>query len=151
MATAVRNIDPLRVLNELLRILYRSLPMYLAEARPWVHRSHEKLAAALTAIAGDECMFSQRVAQAILDLGGHPSPGPFPYQFTGIHDVAIDYLLQRLIEGERRGVARIGRCVEDLAETPLLAALAEEIFGNARGHLETLEQLSRQQAVDGGR
>jgi hypothetical protein len=83
------------------------------------------------------------VAQAILDLGGHPSPGPFPYQFTAIHDLAIDYLLQRLIDGDRRDVAQIGRCTEDLAELPPLAALAEEIYGNARGHLETLEQLRK--------
>ena len=77
-------------------------------------------------------------------MGGHPSPGAFPYQFTSVHDLAIDYLLERLIECQRRDVTRIGRCVDDLAGLPQHAALAEEILGNARGHLETLEQLSKQ-------
>ena len=143
MTTAARKSDPLPVLNDLLRILYRSLPMYLAEARPWVHRRDEKLASAITAIAGDQCLFAHRVAQAIVDMGRHPNPGSFPYQFTSIHDLAIDYLLQRLVEYQHRDVTHIGRCVEDLAEQPQHAALAEEILGNARGHLETLEQLSR--------
>lgn len=140
---AMQKNDPLQALNELLTLLYRSLPMYLAEARPWVQRGAEKLSAAVSAIAGDQCLFAHRVAQAIVDLGGHPGPGSFPYQFTSVHDLGIDYLLQRLIECQRYDITRIGRCVEDLAETPQYAALAEEILGNARGHLETLEQLSK--------
>ena len=143
MTTAAQKSDPLPVLKDLLRMLYRSLPMYLAEARPWVHRDDEKLASAITAIAGDQCLFAHRVAEAIVNLHGHPNPGSFPYQVTSVHDLAIDYLLQRLIEYQRCDVTHIGRCVEDLAEQPQHAALAEEILGNARGHLETLEQLSR--------
>ena len=143
MTKAARKSDPLQALGDLLRILYRSLPMYLAEARPWVRRGGEKLASAVAAIAGDQCLFAHRVAQAVIDLGGHPAPGAFPYQFTSVHDLAIDYLIERLIECQRRDVTRIGRCVEDLAGVPQHAALAEEILGNARGHLETLEQLSK--------
>jgi hypothetical protein len=69
MSTATPRIDPVPVLNELLRVLYRSLPMYLVEAKPWVERSGDKPYAAITHIAADQRLFSQRLAEAILARG----------------------------------------------------------------------------------
>jgi len=43
MSTVTPRVDPVPVLNGLLRVLYRSLPMYLVEAKPWVDRRCEKL------------------------------------------------------------------------------------------------------------
>jgi bacterioferritin (cytochrome b1) len=140
MSTVTPRVDPVPVLNGLLRVLYRSLPMYLVEAKPWVDRRCEKLYAAVTHVAADQRLFAQRLAEAILAHGGRPQPGSFPPQFTSTHDLAVDFLLKRLIENQRRDVQAVRLAAGQLAETPELAALAEEILGNARGHLETLEQ-----------
>ena len=42
---------------------------------------------------------------------------------------------------QKQDIAAIQQCVADLAGDPAGRALAEEVLGNARGHLESLEEL----------
>jgi hypothetical protein len=131
------------VLNRLLRILLRSLPMYLDEARPWTRRGDEALEQALTDLVADQRELAGRVVQEILDLGGAPATGGFPTPFTAANDLSIEYLLVRLVECQKDYIAEIRQCVDDLATAPRLRNLALEILGNAKGHLEKLEALAR--------
>ena len=128
------------MLNRLLHVLCRSLPMYLRDARPWSGPGQQPIQRAIDNLVGDQQMYAQRVAEAIAELDGGPDPGRFPMEFTAIHDLSLDFLLQKVIERQRRDLAAIERCAADLAGAPSLHALAEEILGNARGHLEILEK-----------
>ncbi len=133
--------DPVAVLNRLLRILCRSLPMYLRDARPWSAVEGDPTLAALAAIVADQERFACRTAQAILDQGGQPEPGPFPMEFASMNDAGLDYLLGQVIESQRRDLPRIERCAAELADFPALCALAEEALGNAQAHLDILERI----------
>jgi hypothetical protein len=135
-------------LNRLLTILYRSLPMYLTFASPWTHRGDEKALATLRHIVEDQKQLAARVAQQVLNIG--PTEiGEYPIEFLDTHDLSLDYLLKLLVGYQKRDVAAIELCVADLAGDRPAAALAEEALGSARGHLESLEELSGQTASNG--
>lgn len=128
------------VLNRLLVIEYRSFPMYLADASPWVGPGDEAAQTALNNIVTDQRAMSQRIADMILDLGGQIDMGCFPMDFTDMQLLSLEFLLHKLAELQRRDVAAIEQCVAALRE-PAPRALAEECLGAERAHLEALEAL----------
>ncbi|NLY01608.1 MAG: hypothetical protein GXY83_36440 [Rhodopirellula sp.] len=134
--------DTIAALNGLLQILYRSLPLYLDGKRHWAPRGREEIAGAVAEIARDYQAYIQRVADRIYRWDGCIEPGQFPLEFTAMHDLGLDYLLKELVERQRRDVVAIGRCAEAVSDCPEARALAEEILGNARGHLDNLEELA---------
>jgi hypothetical protein len=139
--TAMDRPDTAAVLNEMLQILCRSLPMYLRDARPWSRRDQRQAQTAIDSLVADQQMYAERLAQHILEEDGRPDPGVFPIEFTAIHDLALDYLLQEVVERQRHDLAVLRRCAAELAPLPAVRALAEEIVGNTQGYLEILEGL----------
>ena len=130
--------DVIDVLQRLLRVLSRSLAMYLDEAKPWVHADDQQTAAALERLAADRRLYCDRVSRAIVELGGRPDPGRFSGKFIGLNDLDLAYLTDRLIRSQRADVTAMKACVADLAEAPTWRELAEEALGNTQGHLEEI-------------
>lgn len=133
--------DPLDVLGLLFRILNRSLPMYLAGADPWRRAGDEAMANALADIVADQRLYSGRIAEAILQERGRFDSGDYPMEFTEYNMLSLDFLLTAMIRHQKQDIAAIERCVADLAGNLQFQVLAEEILGNARGHLESLQEL----------
>jgi len=127
--------DVIDVLQRLLRILSRSLPMYLDEAKPWVHADDQPAAAALQRLVTDRKLYRDRVCGAIVELGDRPDPGRFSGTFIGLADLDLAYLSDQLMQSQRADVTAIKACVADLAEAPTWRELAEEVLGNMQGHL----------------
>lgn len=134
------------VLNRLLRILYRSLPLYLDGTSPWTSRTDGRAEAVLAQLVADCRHYAQKTADAILDRNGILETGSFPIQYADVHDLSLDFLIGELIESQRRDIKAIEACVDKLARDRAAKALAEEALGNARGHLESLEELTQQPA-----
>jgi hypothetical protein len=132
----------IEILNRLLRILNGSLPGYLESARPWSRRNGPEIEDALAALSADQKRYAQRIAQIVQTHGGRLDPGRFPGEFTSIHDLAIEYLLGRIIEHQGRDVEAIRQCAGELADEPALQALAEEALANQRNHLEALKAIA---------
>jgi hypothetical protein len=130
------------VLNRLLTIVYRSLPMYLTDASPWIHAGDEKPLKALRRIVDEQQQLSNRIANHIMEHYGPANPGEFPPAFPDTHDLSLDYLMGKLVICQKRDVEAIERCVAALVSDRRGQALAEEALGSARGHLETLEELA---------
>lgn len=128
------------VLNCLLTTLYRALPVYVQGAHPWVPPERRQALDLLHRIAGDQQMYAQRVAETILHEGGRMQIGQFPLEYAALHDLGIDYLLKKAAESQRRQVEVVAECASALNGVPRLHSLVEEILGNARGHLESLEE-----------
>ena len=79
----MRRHDPQDVLGRLFQRLYRSLPMYLAEAVPWTHPGDEQAAAACwPASWPTRGCYCQRIAERILPLPRPARPGRIP---DGVH------------------------------------------------------------------
>jgi hypothetical protein len=131
------------VLNRLLRILCRGLPMYLEEAKPWICRDDEETEVALDNLVADRRVLAEQVAAAIIEQGGRPDSGRFPSEFAVINDLSLGFLRGKLLEHQRRDVEAIRQCAAELSPTPIIRAIAEEALGNAQGHAEILEEIER--------
>jgi len=134
--------DTQQVLNRLLTIVYRSLPMYLTYAMPWIHRGDEKAVATLQRIVDSQKQIAQRIAEYIQDHHGSIEMGEYPLDFPDTHDLSLDFLISKLLTCQKKDVSAIERCVSALSADRHAALLAEEALGSARGHLETLEELA---------
>jgi hypothetical protein len=134
---------PVPMLNAILPRLARSLAVYLADARPWISPRHERLRPALAALVADHRMYADRLAAMILDLGGQPDLGRFPTAYTDLHDVAAEFLLDRLVCELRADLSAADRAADQLPEGSPARQLADEIRGNLQGHLDIWEGLAR--------
>ena len=79
--------DPIDVLNRLLRLLCRSLPVYLESTRPSDPLDPRDLGHRLSVIAADQRALARRVADAISERKGQVEAGHFPVEFTAINDL----------------------------------------------------------------
>jgi hypothetical protein len=135
--------ETIPVLNRLLGILCRSLPAYLADVRTLGHPEGERVRMALNRLVVDQQMYAQRVAKTITECGGQPNPGRFPTEFTAKNDLSLDFLLQEIVACQDQDVVSIGQCVSRLEGESTLHALAEEVLGNAKGHLDILVEMTK--------
>ena len=131
------------VLNRLLAIEYRSLPIYLMDGSPWVPRGAVPAAETLRLMVADQQAMAGRIAEQVLERYERVDYGKFPMWFTGVNDCSLEYLIGVIIEELKKDIVSIERCVADLQYDLPARSLAEETLGLARGHLESLEELTR--------
>jgi hypothetical protein len=130
------------IMNRLLALHQRSLPMFLTYAAPWTSTHDLKAVQTLRYLVEDQKRLAARMADYMLERRWRIDNGEFPLEFTGLHDVSLEYLWQKLIDAEKSDIAAIQQCIAGLASDPFARALAEEALGSARGHLESLEEIS---------
>ena len=129
-------------LNRLSVAHHRSLPVYLQYAPPWINRDAEEVKLVLEQIVSDQEATVDRVSTMIQDAGEDVDPGEFPIEFTGLHDLSLDYLLSRMVEGQREIVSVCEQAVSELAADALAQAVAQEAVGAAKAHLDSLLELA---------
>ena len=130
------------ILNRLLVLHSRSLPMYLSYAPPEKMWTHPQAARVFNQMVEDHKRTVDRLANLILESGGLVAPGEFPMAFTGLHDLSLDYLLKMLVERQRKFIAASENLANMLHMAPFAQAVAREAVGEAKGHLENLEELA---------
>jgi hypothetical protein len=138
--------DTHQVMNRLLTVIHRSLPMYLTNASPWTHRGDEPALGALQRIVEDQKQLGHRIGQYILEHHDTIEMGEYPIEFLDVHDLSLDYLLTRLVDCQKADVTALEQCAAALQHDRHAAALAEEALGAARGYLETFSELAAQNA-----
>jgi hypothetical protein len=136
--TTVTKNNRINILNRLLAIHYRSLPMYLRDARPWRHSGDDRANELLSQIITEHQRMVEHISETLLELGGDIEPGEFPMLFTDMHDLSYNYLLRQLVDQQRQMVAQIQECADAAPGEPLVL----EALGLAKGHLEELQELA---------
>jgi hypothetical protein len=129
------------ILNRLLVLHVRSLPMYLSFAPPHQLYQHEGAKAVLDQIVEDQKRTIDRLGTLILDSNGTVDYGEFPMSFTSLHDLSLPYLLKLLIERQQRTITASERLADALSMAPYAQAAAREAVGEAKAHLENLQEL----------
>jgi hypothetical protein len=129
------------VLNRLLVLHMRSLPMYLSYAPPYELYTNPRAKAVIDQIVEDQKRAVDRLGTIILDSGGTVDHGEFPMSFTSLHDLSLSYLLKLLIERQQKFIAASEKLTDMLNMAPYAQAAAREIVGEAKGHLENLQDL----------
>jgi hypothetical protein len=61
--------------------------------------------------------------------------------FTSLHDLSLDYLLKLMIERQQKFIVVSERLADQLDTAPYAQAAAREAVGEAKGHLENLQEL----------
>ena len=133
-------------LNRALATQHRSLPMFLDEIRPYTHSGDEKAQQLLTQVVSDQKHYAKQIAELILELGGALGPGQYPMVYTDLHLLSLDYLLNEVADAQRRDIDILADCVARSHRDPRAQKLLEEVLGNARGHLESIEEVLAQTA-----
>ena len=133
------------LLQDILRRESRSVLSYVAEAYPWTTRAEEKALTDLQQLIAAEraavnCL-GQFLVRRRIPLPFLPS---YPAHFTTINFLALDFLLPRLIEQERRSIADLERDLAALHD-PAARAEVEKLLALKRRHLPQLEELASAQ------
>ena len=135
------------VLNHLLAIHNRSLPIYLRSAPPWAGRNEEEGLELLSSIADAHFAMVDRIGAMVIELQGVIRYGEFPRRFADWHDLSVDFILGKLVELQQLDVERITKCVEWLDDSPRAKAIAQEALGEAKAHLESLQEYVSKQSA----
>jgi hypothetical protein len=135
------------ILNRILVLHERSLPVYLSYAPPYQLAAHPKAKAVLDQIVADQRRTIDRLGTLVIESGGTVDYGEFPMSFTSLHDLSLDYLLKVLIERQEKFVAVCEKLVDMLNMAPFAQAAAREAVGEAKGHLENLRELQAELAA----
>jgi hypothetical protein len=132
----------IEVLNRLYVLHHRSLAVYLHYAAPDRLASQPKARTVLAQMAADQTRTADKLATMILDTNGQVDPGEFPMSFTGLHDLSVDYLVKLLIDRQKKHIAACERLADMLTMAPYAQAAAREAVGEAKGHLDNLQELA---------
>ena len=130
------------ILNRLYVLHHRSLAVYLHYAAPDRLASNPKAQAVLAQMAADQTRTADKLATMILDASGQVDPGEFPMSFTGLHDLSVEYLVKLLIDRQKKHIAACERLADMLTMAPYAQAAAREAVGEAKGHLDNLQELA---------
>lgn len=128
------------LLNQLLAIHGSSLTMYLTSARPHRQKGDEKGWEVIRDIVEDQQLMVDKIADHVVAEGGTPNLGEFSMDFTGMHDLSMDYILQLVLSAqnaELRAIEEISGLLEPGSQA---RTLAQEALGAAKGHVQSLEE-----------
>lgn len=128
-------------LNRLLALAGCSFPQYLQFSRPYIPPGRSDFVDTLDAIAEDQVVLGDRITQMLIDADASIRTGDFPMEFTDMHDLGIEFLVNAAIAYQEQDVDTSEDIVEKLQASPAAKSLAEEALGMAKGHLESLREL----------
>jgi hypothetical protein len=119
-----------------------TLLQYIRDAFPWTAVGEEEAWGKLRQVVDED-------TAAVTDLGRFltrrrvplPYVGQFPVEFTSINFVALDWVLARLADAQRREVATLEADVSRAADPEARAAL-QQLLDVKRRHLSVLEGLA---------
>jgi hypothetical protein len=141
------NADTIYWLNRLLAIHCKSFPQYLRWSRPHVPPGRGEELEAIQALAQDQDVLAERISRMVVDGDALPRSGEFPMEFTDLHDLDIDFLMRLAVRYQEQDIAAIQQLVDRLHTAPAAKAIAEEALGMAKGHLDTLRELTQSNAA----
>jgi hypothetical protein len=141
------NVSTKEILNRLLILHERSLPVYLSFAAPEHIERHPRIGQVFQQMAEDHKRTVDRLGTLILENHGTIDHGEYPMSFTSLHDLSADYLLKLTIERQKKVISAIEKLADMLLSAPYAQAAAREALGGAKGHLENLEEAAAEPAA----
>lgn len=127
-------------LNRIIAIHEGTLPLYLSDAAPWFG-ADTTARETLSAIASNQRTTIDRLGQIVLEHGAEVRHGSYPTEFTGYHDLSLDFLREEMIRRQMAEIAQLEAIADAMPESAEKSA-AEEALGAARGNLESLREIS---------
>lgn len=137
------------LLNRVLVMHERSLPMYLAYAAPFVAQGDQAAAEVLDQIVHDQQYIVEKIGDYLVDQNHPLRRGQWDLDFTSYHDLSLRFLLAEVIRRQKTLIADLTHYEKVLEKHPQAQALVQEALGMAKGHLESLEEAVKDSASSG--
>jgi hypothetical protein len=137
-----------RRLNHLVIEIGRSLLQYAGVVWAWTSGADGAALRARVLRLGAEQRKSVAALAELLDGEGHPVDfGVFPEEYTSLHYVSLDYLLERLVDDQRDVLAECRSAAAALTPGSPAAELLAEVCDRSAAILDELESLQRQSST----
>ncbi len=132
-------------LNDLLIELGRSLLQYVGESWPWTSADEQETQRSITSLIDDQQQDVLALAERMNERHHSIDFGTYPTEYTSLHYVSLDYLLDELVLNQQ---AKVRACDELLmqsesGEQPEVAALLQETTSREQRILAELRHLAR--------
>lgn len=135
-------------LNRLLINLGRSLLQYVGECWPWTGADGEIERALILRIVDRQSEDVARLADLLVRRHWSVDFGTYPTDYTDLHYVALDFLLDQLIANEESLIGELEAGIETTAQDdPEAARLLRDIVSQERDNLTELRKLSGSRAA----
>lgn len=129
-------------LNDLLIEIGRSLLQYVSECWPWAPRGQEAVREALDRMAAEQRALAGKLARLLDDRGEIIDFGSYPTEYTSLHYVSVDFLLQRILRNQEALVRSSDSLARAAEADPECGPLLTEIADVNRKHLDELRRLA---------
>ncbi len=129
-------------LNEILIRILRGLLQYSGECWPWSSASQDGEHAAIQNMVVEQQEDVHQLSSLLDERGHFIDFGTYPTEYTDLHFVSLDYLLDELVAEQTDLVADLDRAVSDCRDDPPAQELLQSIVPSAIAHLERLRELA---------
>jgi hypothetical protein len=129
-------------LNDMLIDVGRSLLQYVGESWPWTSEDECDIRAAVERMVAEQRDTVLQIAMLLDERGHRITCGQYPSDYTSLHYVALDYLLDQLIAEQQDLAGELAGAVEEAAGDEEAHALLSAAAEQARCHANELAALA---------
>ena len=131
--------DPL---VRLLGVIQPALSLYLADSGLGSYPGGADIRSALAELAADQRRLLERGGEVLVDREQVPPRPHYPLSYTAVHDLDLDALLARVLDGLRRQLPTLEAIGAEAGTDTAAADLARAAVETTRRHVASLEQLA---------
>ncbi len=135
-------------LNEVLIHILRGLLQYAGECWPWSSAEHAEEYPTIARLVAEQQEQVHEISDLLNERGVFIEFGTYPTEYTDLHYVSLDYLLDELIKEQQELVADLEQALKDCAGDSEAQALLNVIASQAKQHLDTLSELAAARTAD---
>lgn len=133
----------INALNNCLTPLANSMAAYLQETEPYTTPNDKDAVGAIQEIAASDKKFEHQLSEMILELEGIPQIGSVDPELAELNYLSFPYLLDVVIEHEKREVSRYKPLPALVPHYPDVKHLLQEILDAHEAHLEKLQGIRK--------
>jgi hypothetical protein len=128
-------------LNDLLIDVGRSLLQYVGESWPWTSEDEADVRIAVETMVAEQRDTVLQLAGLLDDRAHRIIYGQYPSEYTSLHYVALDYLLEQLARQQQDLASDFADAAEESAGDEIALALLTHAADQARRHADELARL----------
>lgn len=128
-------------LNDLLIDLGRSLLQYVGESWPWASEDEAAEGTAVERMVAEQRESVLQFAALLDDRGHRIAYGQYPSEYTSLHYVALDYLLDQLVDDQQYLADELAAAALDSADDADAKHVISAAADQAAAHQRELQDL----------